>query len=103
MAWSSLAQPQHRVAVNDEVLEVRAVQCRPLAEQWCGNIRAVPWKNLAPLLDEVLLVVLPRLPDVKPAARIPVQTKFAPQEECTSARPISRSGCTRPVVGDACR
>ena len=25
----------HRVAVNDEVLEVRAVQRQPLAERWC--------------------------------------------------------------------
>ena len=78
--WGTI---HHRVAVNDEVLEVRAVQRRPLAERWCreslGNIRAVPWKNPAPLLDEVPPVVLPPLPDVEPAARVPAQPEFAPR------------------------
>ena len=73
----------HRIAANDEVLEVRAVQRRPLAERWCreslGNLRAVPWKNPAPLFVKVPLVVLPPLPDVEPAARIPVHPAFAPR------------------------
>ena len=77
--WGTI---HHRVAVNDKVLEVRAVQRRLLAERWCreslGNIRAVPWKNPAPLLDEVPPVVLPPLPDVETAARVPVQPELSP-------------------------
>ena len=76
LRWSTT---HHHVAINDEVLEVRAVQRRPLAERWCrgslGGIRAVPWKNPPPLLDEVPPVVLPPLPDVEPA----VQPEFAPR------------------------
>ena len=73
----------HRVAGNDEVLDVRAVQRRPLTERWCResleNVPAVPWNNPAPLLDEVPPVVLLPLPDVEPAARIPVQSECAPR------------------------
>ena len=83
MAWSSLGT-KHRVAVNDEVLEVRAVQRRPLAERLCreslGSIRTVPWKNHVPLLAEISPIVLLPLPDVEPASRIPVQPEFAPRK-----------------------
>ena len=34
VAWSPFGTTHHRVAVNDKVLEVRAVQRRPLAERW---------------------------------------------------------------------
>ena len=70
-----------RVAVDDEVLEVRAVQRWPPVERRCrecfGSIRAVPRKNWAPPVNEVPLVVLP------------------PQllhVECAPATPISKRG-----------
>ena len=93
----------HRIAVNDEILEVRAVQSRPLAERWCreslGNIRAVPWKNPAPLYDEVQQVVLPLLPDVAPAARIQVQPECAPRRVYTRHTDLEKwrntSNCRR--------
>ena len=41
----------HRVAVHDELLEVRAVQRRALVERWSREsvecVRAPPWKNSA--------------------------------------------------------
>ena len=87
VAWSSLGATHHRVAVNDEVLEVRAVQRRPLTERWCreslGNIRGL--FQMSNQLQEYRF------------------NQSLPQEECTSAMLTSRSGVTHPVVGDACR
>ena len=61
--WGTIS---HRVAIGNEVIEVRAVQRRPLPERWSKEaleqIRAVPWRNPAPPIAEAPMVVLPPLP-----------------------------------------
>ena len=89
VAWSTVGvQPiiAFRVLCNADHWQKR--WCRELL----GNTRAVSVEEPGALFDEVLPVVLLPLPDVEPAARIPVQPEFDP-----------RRVYIRPIVGDACR
>ena len=76
----------HRVAVNDDVLEVRSVQRRPLAELWSrvslDCIQAALWKNPAPPFGVVPPVVLPSLRAVELADRVLVRPEFASRWVC---------------------
>ena len=92
----------HRVAVNDEGLEVGVVPRQPSAERWNREllecIRAMPWNFTAAPFGEVPPVVLPLFSVVEPAERQPVQPEFALRKVHISShgsREVYTSYCRR--------